>query len=259
MLIKSPSHAAVFSLVSCGLNRPFPSAFSCPSSFLPSFFQLFRIDSWRTEDGETKAPQDSDDESKLQKQTVWRSFAEFKALHQALLKETDKTLGADFPRAAGWLQRSAVATSLSDFAECRRALLDNYLKAVLVHPLACNSRSLRTFLKPAEREDWPTATGDIDLSVHDLPHDSSQTEWWYYNCHFEDDEGKTYSAFAAFFRVVKHTDKDTGAKSYAHALNWALSDVSNKRYTQEIVLDKDSPAGKLKKTGRLMISMIGCC
>jgi predicted secreted hydrolase len=159
-----------------------------------------------------------------------------------LLKETDKTLGADLPRAAGWLQRS-VATSLHDFADIRRALLDNYLKAVLAHPLAAASRSLRTFLKPAEREDWPTATGDIDLALHDLPHDSSQTEWWYFNCHWEDDEGKQYSAFAAFFRVVKHTDRDTGVKSHAHALNWALSDVSAKKYVQEIVLDKDSPAG----------------
>jgi len=58
------------------------------------------------------------------------------------------------------------------------------------------------------------------------------------------EDGHEYSAFAAFFRVVKHVDRDTGAKSYAHALNWALTDCANKRYVQEIVLDKDSPAGE---------------
>jgi predicted secreted hydrolase len=129
----------------------------------------------------------------------------------------------------------------------RRALLDNYLKAVLSNALAAATRSLRVFLKPAERADWPTASGDIDLAVQDLPHDSSQTEWWYYNTHFEDEDGNRYSAFAAFFRVVKHTDKDSGKKSYAHALNWAISDVTAKKYVQEVVLDKDSPASELPR------------
>ena len=126
--------------------------------------------------------------------------------------------------------------------DVRRALLDNYLKCVLAHPLAAASPSLAAFLSPSDFPDWPAAEGAIDLAVHDLPHESSQTEWWYLNTHFEDGEGRQYSAFAAFFRVVKHVDKDTGKKSYAHALNWALTDVANKRYVQEVVLDKDSPA-----------------
>jgi hypothetical protein len=61
----------------------------------------------------------------------------------------------------------------------------------------------------------------------------------------QDDEGHQYSAFAAFFRVLKHIDQDTGVKSHAHALNWALSDVEGKRYFQEAVLDPDSPKSKL--------------
>ena len=77
---------------------------------------------------------------------------------------------------------------------------------------------------------------------HDLPHASSAIEWWYFNVHFKDAAGNDYSAFAAFFRAVKHTDQQTGVKSYAHALNWALIDVTNKRYVQESVLDRDSPA-----------------
>ena len=28
--------------------------------------------------------------------------------------------------------------------------------------------------------DWPKA-GPIDLALHDLPHASSTTEWWYFN------------------------------------------------------------------------------
>ena len=172
-------------------------------------------------------------------QEVWRSYADFKALHAALSAETDKTLAAEFPRSS-WFRQ--LGTSLADFADLRRALLENYLKAVLAHPIASSSKALRNFLKPSERADWPAAVGAIDLGVHDLPHESSQTEWWYYNAHFTDEDGNDYSAFVAFFRVVKHTDKDTGKKSYAHALNWALSDVKRKRYTQEIVLDRDSPA-----------------
>ena len=113
------------------------------------------------------------------------------------------------------------------------------MQSVLTHAGA--TVALRSFLLPAQRPDWPDAVGAIDLSLHDRPHDSSATEWWYLNTHFEDDEGNKYSAFAAFFRVIKHIDEDSGAKSHAHALNWALSDVKGKRYFQESVLDPDSP------------------
>ena len=118
------------------------------------------------------------------------------------------------------------------------------LQDALSLPAVSSSRQFRRFLSPADRPDWPSTIGDINLLVHDLPHASSATEWWYYNCHFNDAAGNEYSAFVAFFRVVKHVDKITGAKSYAHALNWALTDVTNKRYVQECVLDKDSPASK---------------
>ena len=118
------------------------------------------------------------------------------------------------------------------------------LQDALSLPAVSSSRQFRRFLSPADRPDWPSTIGDINLLVHDLPHASSATEWWYYNCHFNDAAGNEYSAFVAFFRVVKHVDKVTGAKSYAHALNWALTDVTNKRYVQECVLDKDSPASK---------------
>jgi geranylgeranyl pyrophosphate synthase/predicted secreted hydrolase len=78
--------------------------------------------------------------------------------------------------------------------------------------------------------------------VHDLPHESSVTEWWYLNTHFTDADGNDYSAFAAFFRVVKHTEKETGKRYFAHALNWAITDVKGKKYVQESIIDKDAPA-----------------
>jgi geranylgeranyl pyrophosphate synthase/predicted secreted hydrolase len=203
---------------------------------------------------------------------VWRTFAEFQALHAALAAEAEQLSAevrccaalrraaavcrppvpltrraappsahcAQLPR-SGWLAGSGLVNR-PDFVDVRRALLDNYLKTVVAHPQASASRSLAAFLEPDSRTDWPSAVGDIDLAVHDLPHESSQTEWWYLNTHFEDADGRKYSAFAAFFRVVKHTDKDMGKKLYAHALNWALTDVAGKRYVQEVVLDKDSPA-----------------
>lgn len=118
------------------------------------------------------------------------------------------------------------------------------MQGVLTH--AGTDVSLRFFLLPAQRPDWPSAVGPIDLALHDRPHDSSATEWWYLNAHFEDDEGNKYSTFAAFFRVIKHEDGDTAATSHAHALNWALSDVKGKRYFQESVLDPDSPKSEAR-------------
>lgn len=43
---------------------------------------------------------------------------------------------------------------------------------------------LRSFLKAPQRADWPGHFGPIDLDAHDLPHESSATEWWYFNTHF---------------------------------------------------------------------------
>lgn len=135
-----------------------------------------------------------------------------------------------------------MTSSRRDRAELQRCLLDNHLQARVARKEVQRSKALRAFVLESERHDWPDALGAIDLSIHDAPHESSATEWWYYNCHLTTIEGKKYSLFVAFFRVVKHTDKGSGKKSYAHALNWALTDVQNKRYVHESVLDRDSPA-----------------
>jgi geranylgeranyl pyrophosphate synthase/predicted secreted hydrolase len=201
---------------------------------------LFRVESTRFKVGTQTPPSNESEGGPSARQSVWRSYADFRALHAAMQLETNKSIAAPFPEQSSWFRQ--LVTNWTDHMELRRALLENYLKALLSQPIANKSKTLLNFLKPSEREDWPSAVGAIDLDMHDLPHESSQTEWWYYNTHFQDADGNDYSAFAAFFRVVKHTDKDTGKKSYAHALNWAITDVTNKKYVQEVVLDKDSPA-----------------
>ena len=46
------------------------------------------------------------------------------------------------------------------------------------------------------------------------------------------------SVFATFFRICKYVDEDW-QKSYAHALNWAISNQTSN--TLDILLDQDSP------------------
>ena len=79
----------------------------------------------------------------------------------------------------------ALNVSTNDFADIRRCLLQNYLQAALSHEAAADAVALRAFLRSAQRADWPDAVGPIDLTLHDRPHDSSATEWWYFNTHFE--------------------------------------------------------------------------
>src|SRR5512145_116788 len=77
--------------------------------------------------------------------------------------------------------------------------------------------------------DWPLP-GAIDLSVHDLPHDSSTLEWWYVNSHFETDQGRRLSLFAAFFRHTITFDSAACEDSYTHSVVWAISDPEEQRY-----------------------------
>jgi geranylgeranyl pyrophosphate synthase/predicted secreted hydrolase len=173
-------------------------------------------------------------------QSAWRSLADFRGLCAGLHAEVPG-LCAPFPKLRSpWLR--PLLSSQDDTGELRRSYLENWLRSVLRVPGVQRAAVLRSFLRQDQRPDWPSSWGPIDLSVHDPPHASSATEWWYLNLHFKDAQGNDYSAFAAFFRVVKHTDPATGKKSYAHALNWALTDVTAKRYVHESVLDKDSPA-----------------
>ena len=88
-------------------------------------------------------------------------------------------------------------------------------------------------------KDWP-GPGSIDLSVHDLPHDSSSMEWWYVNSHLRAADGRAFSMFAAFFRVDV-TSEGAESRSFAHFLTWALVDPGTGRYFPCTLLDHKSP------------------
>lgn len=97
--------------------------------------------------------------------------------------------------------------------------------------------------------DWPSA-GPIDLSVHDLPHASSATEWWYVNAHVDTGDCGPISIFAAFFRLAYRRDPDTGAIEYAHSLTWAITDSKQRRYMAEAWVDRRAPKIGLERLDR---------
>lgn len=89
-------------------------------------------------------------------------------------------------------------------------------------------------------KDWP-ADGEIDLNLHDLPHKSSTTEWWYINSHFKGKNNKHYSIFASFFRKLLKYDEEKKEPIYAHSITWAIVDVDNKKYYANSVVDARAP------------------
>jgi len=88
--------------------------------------------------------------------------------------------------------------------------------------------------------DWPPE-GDIDLSIHDLPHKSSTTEWWYLHSHLKDNQGREFGLFVSFFRHALSVDKSNGLYNYSHSVIWALTDIQNKKYYTKSLVDKEAP------------------
>jgi len=113
-------------------------------------------------------------------------------------------------------------------------------------PIASESRSPLPTEAALRPRDWPQP-GPIDLARHDLPHGSSVTEWWYTNAHLTTLDGHKFSVFAAFFRIIRGRNEETGAPIYAHSLTWALSDVDGSRYYSDTIVDKASPAIALER------------
>lgn len=109
----------------------------------------------------------------------------------------------------------------------------------------------KDFIRP---KDWPEKYGAIDLHIHDLPHASSGTEWWYINGHFMGDNYQEYSLFASFFRKLVSIDENTGMPEYAHSVTWAIIDVENEKYYGNSLVDKRTPEIGLRaiKEGRLL-------
>src|SRR5687767_11939293 len=88
--------------------------------------------------------------------------------------------------------------------------------------------------------DWPVP-GAIDLALHDLPHASSTTEWWYVNSHLVASDGRPLSLIAAFFRIA------TGKNEHAHSLTWAISDPKTGQYLACSRVDAAAPKIGLEK------------
>ncbi len=89
-------------------------------------------------------------------------------------------------------------------------------------------------------KDWPK-DGEIDLKIHDLPHQSSTTEWWYVNSHCKGNDGKDYSIFASFFRKLLEYDKEKEELVYAFSVQWAIIDATDKKYYANSLVDKKAP------------------
>jgi predicted secreted hydrolase len=87
--------------------------------------------------------------------------------------------------------------------------------------------------------DWPKE-GPIDLNIHDLPHHSSTTEWWYMHSHIEAGE-RSFSLFASFFKSVYGYDKKTKAPLSGYSVIWAISDLNEKKYHTVSLVDKKAP------------------
>jgi geranylgeranyl pyrophosphate synthase/predicted secreted hydrolase len=94
--------------------------------------------------------------------------------------------------------------------------------------------------------DWPSP-GLVNIAVHDLPHQSSNIEFWYVNGHFEVANGHKLSVFAAFFRKTHNSHKTTKRANYAHSVIWALSDATDKVYYGGSQVDKRAPEIWLKR------------
>ena len=88
-------------------------------------------------------------------------------------------------------------------------------------------------------QDWPK-DGPIDLQIHDLPHASSSTEWWYMHSHITAGE-RNFSLFASFFRSAYGFDKKTKQPLYGHSVIWAISDLDKKKYYTVSLVDKVAP------------------
>ncbi|HZS41386.1 MAG TPA: polyprenyl synthetase family protein [Polyangia bacterium] len=85
------------------------------------------------------------------------------------------------------------------------------------------------------------------MKVHDLPHRSSATEWWYLNSHFQTADGRNLSLFAAFFRIIKGQHPETKATEYAHSFTWALTDADGKVYLADSRVDPSAPKMGLER------------
>ena len=123
---------------------------------------------------------------------VSHRYSDFLALHNSL-----KTT-LDFPGKLIFGNSNA-----AKFVLKRTADLNKYLKHVVADAtLRNNVTAFRSFLQPTLRPDWPARFGAINLETADLPHESSTTEWWYYNSHITT-SGMCFFIFLFLFFIFR--------------------------------------------------------
>jgi geranylgeranyl pyrophosphate synthase/predicted secreted hydrolase len=86
----------------------------------------------------------------------------------------------------------------------------------------------------------------IDLESLDLPHPSSNTEWWYINSHLNTVTGECFSVFASFFRLIIGYKEENHQPIYAYSVVWAIIDLKNQKYYPLSLVDQCAPAASLK-------------
>ncbi len=86
--------------------------------------------------------------------------------------------------------------------------------------------------------DWPDE-GTIDIGIHDSPHHSARTEWWYLNGHALLDGHPPVSFFAAFF--ISAADPNDRWDDKVHAVTWAITDAATSTYHSECRVDDRAP------------------
>lgn len=97
--------------------------------------------------------------------------------------------------------------------------------------------------------DWPQ-DGPIDLKLHDLPHASSTTEWWYMHSHIQAKGGRQFSLFASFFVTVIDYDKESKKPIYGHSVIFGISDIEKKKYYTVSLVDRRAPKLGLERLER---------
>jgi len=164
---------------------------------------------------------------------IWRAYHEFE-----LLQSKIATVAAGFALPArfrgGW-----VAPDKAEVLEFHRTVLGDYLNSLLKNEAVSGSEAFINFLLSVMRFDWPHS-GPIDLVTHDLPHETSATEWWYYNMHFIGEDGNQYSSYFVIFRRIIGVDEATGERNYIYASHFAIVDVAAERYEEDSLIDRRS-------------------
>lgn len=89
-------------------------------------------------------------------------------------------------------------------------------------------------------DDWPNDDEEISLDIHDLPHRSSNIEWWYCHGHLTDCNSQPYAIFASFFRTFDDHRSTFEQYHYLHALVWGIIDIKNQIYYSSSYLDRTS-------------------